>query len=160
MINNSLDSLTDFFREEYVEPFLAELMQRRLYVVVVETRRTRARQEMLQQAGKSKTSWGFHCEGKAIDLAPVDLYSSDKVQQIDWRVSSPQWKEIGDVGKEHGLVWGGDWISFPDLGHFQEPGELKDPEMYSEEQWMERAANVFTVPFTSAPPIQPNYRMS
>lgn len=125
MLNNSLDSLDDYFCKEYVEPFLAELMKERVYVVVIETIRSRERQEMLYAAGKSKVTFGYHCSKQAIDLAPVGRYEDGDVCDIDWSTTNQQWKKMGEIGKEFGLVWGGDWVNFPDYSHFQEPGPLK-----------------------------------
>lgn len=136
MIDNSIENLDSFFREEYVEPFLAELMKERLYVVVIETRRSRERQQMLYKAGKSKATFGYHCNGQAIDLAPVGIYmGAGTVKSINWSITNPTWKKIADVAKDFDLVWGGNWISFPDYCHFQEPGALRreEPTLSAEE---------------------------
>lgn len=46
-----------------------------------------------------------HCKGLAVDI--VDRY---KGYNIDWNL-------IGKLGKESGLLWGGDW-AYPDKPHF------------------------------------------
>ena len=35
----------------------------------------------------------------------------------NWK--SKRWNEIGEIGKKHGLVWGGDWTRLVDKPHFQ-----------------------------------------
>jgi hypothetical protein len=121
LIETSLDSLDDHFREEYVEPFLAELMRVRLYVAVIETSRSKERQKFLFDAGKTKTlTKSRHLTGEAIDLAPVAYYMNGKVGRIDWNIN-PSWHKMGEIGLSMGLEWGGEWSSFPDYVHFQRP---------------------------------------
>ena len=55
---------------------------------------------------------GAHVRGAAYDIVPI----------ID---EKPMWNrldlfsELGRLGKELGLVWGGDWHKFKDLCHFE-----------------------------------------
>jgi peptidoglycan L-alanyl-D-glutamate endopeptidase CwlK len=40
----------------------------------------------------------------------------------DWDGSHPVWARIGELGKEAGLEWAGEWKSFRELAHFQYTG--------------------------------------
>ena len=101
-------------------------------VTVIEGVRSQDRQNELVAQGKSKTKFGKHVEGKAVDIAPYP---------IDWQ-SRDDFHYLGGfvlgVASEMGINirWGGDWSdsslsenarttkdnSFDDLVHF----EIKD----------------------------------
>mgnify|MGYP003146462433 FL=1 len=101
-------------------------------VTVIEGVRSQDRQNELVAQGKSKTKFGKHVEGKAVDIAPYP---------IDWQ-SRDDFHYLGGfvlgVASEMGIDirWGGDWSdsslsenarttkdnSFDDLVHF----EIKD----------------------------------
>jgi len=101
-------------------------------VTVIEGVRSQGRQNELVAQGKSKTKFGKHVEGKAVDIAPYP---------IDWQ-SRDDFHYLGGfvlgVASEMGIDirWGGDWSdsslsenarttkdnSFDDLVHF----EIKD----------------------------------
>jgi len=101
-------------------------------VTVIEGVRSQDRQNELVAQGKSKTKFGKHVEGKAVDIAPYP---------IDWQ-SRDEFHYLGGfvlgVASEMGINirWGGDWSdsslsenarttkdnSFDDLVHF----EIKD----------------------------------
>jgi len=113
---NELGLLEPGFRQR-VEAFLAELMRRRIYVVVIETLRSPERQAYLFATGKTRTpDRSRHLYGLAIDIVPCAEYNG-KVTKVAW--DSPRWREIGELGEQHGLVWGGRWTTFPDLVHFE-----------------------------------------
>lgn len=61
---------------------------------------------------------GAHGLGLAYDVVPV---VNKKAVWDDHSL----WKIIGDVGKELGLVWGGDWTKFIDKPHFELTAGLK-----------------------------------
>jgi peptidoglycan L-alanyl-D-glutamate endopeptidase CwlK len=82
--------------------------------------RTYAEQEALYAQGRTapgvivtNASAGYsnHNFGIAFDVGIFhgDLYLDD----------SPLYGRVGQVGRELGLEWGGDWKSFPDEPHFQ-----------------------------------------
>ena len=54
----------------------------------------------------------FHCHGRAIDFA---FRTSEG--KLSWDDKLP-WRLIGEIGKQCGLEWGGDWKR-PDRPHFQ-----------------------------------------
>lgn len=39
----------------------------------------------------------------------------------NWNPDSPQWRAAVAIGKQLGLVWGGDWHSIKDYDHFELP---------------------------------------
>ena len=53
----------------------------------------------------------YHNYGWAVDVCE---YKNGKP---NWK--SKNWNEIGDIGKRHGLVWGGDWKRLVDKPHLQ-----------------------------------------
>lgn len=58
----------------------------------------------------------FHNYGYAFDVVPV--VDGNAV----WGTSGKDgelWRRVGELGKACGLEWGGDWVSFKDLPHFQ-----------------------------------------
>lgn len=105
-----------------VHPDLVRVVRRALELsevdfVVVEGRRSEARQRELVKAGASQTMDSRHLTGHAVDLAP---YIAGQIRW-DW----PPFYKIADAmkaaAKELGvaLIWGGDWTSFKDGPHFQ-----------------------------------------
>ena len=101
-------------------------------ITVIEGKRSQERQNMLVEQGKSKTKFGKHVQGKAVDIAPYP---------IDWNARD-DFHYLGGfvlgIATQMGLNirWGGDWSdsslsqnqrttkdnSFDDLVHF----EIKD----------------------------------
>lgn len=61
----------------------------------------------------ARPGYSWHNFGLAFDVVPVDNGIEN------W--ASTQWPEIGALGKALGLEWGGDWSSFVDKPHFQNP---------------------------------------
>jgi len=53
----------------------------------------------------------YHNYGWAVDVCE---YKNGKPY---WK--SKHWNRIGEIGKEHGLVWGGDWTRLVDRPHLQ-----------------------------------------
>lgn len=41
--------------------------------------------------------------------------------KLDWDVKNPDWRKAGELGKGVGLEWAGDWKSFKEYPHFQQP---------------------------------------
>ena len=82
-------------------------------VTVIEGLRSQKRQDELVSQGKSKTKFGKHVQGKALDLAPYP---------IDWK-DRERFHYMGGLSRGIGhmlgvkIRWGGDWDS---------DGEIKD----------------------------------
>lgn len=58
----------------------------------------------------------FHNYRCAIDVVPLVN------GKPDWDTSHPVWQTIGQLGKQAGLEWAGDWASFKEMAHFQYTG--------------------------------------
>ena len=122
-------------RLEGVDERLISLLERvckYFDITVIEGKRSQERQNMLVEQGKSKTKFGKHVQGKAVDIAPYP---------IDWNARD-DFHYLGGfvlgIATQMGLNvrWGGDWSdsslsenqrttkdnSFDDLVHF----EIKD----------------------------------
>lgn len=65
---------------------------------------------------RTKNTWTLqskHLEGLAIDLVPV------RNGKLWWSAPEAVWQEMGRIGKECGLTWGGDWKGSKDSPHFE-----------------------------------------
>lgn len=86
-------------------------------VLVVEGKRTLARQKQLVRRGASQTMNSRHLSGHAVDLVAVDG------RRLLW--NRPHYEQISAAMKqaaaelEIDLEWGGDWRSFKDTPHYQ-----------------------------------------
>lgn len=89
----------------------------KLDFIVTEGLRTPERQAQLVKAGASHTMHSNHLVGRAVDLAPV----VDGEVRWDWplfdRLANVMKTAAVSVGVQ--IVWGGDWVSFPDGPHFE-----------------------------------------
>ncbi len=63
------------------------------------------------QAGQS-----FHQWRVALDIVPMVN------GKPDWDGADPIWGRIAVIFKRHGFEWGGDWVHFRELPHFQMTG--------------------------------------
>ena len=119
-MGNSLTELAS-----YMLPLAQELIQRAAVAgiepIVIDTGRTPAEQQVKIEQGVSWTLNSKHepqpPEGKseAIDIAPKSLLATKL-----WSPDSPLWMQLGAIGKEIGLEWGGDWPpNERDPSHFQ-----------------------------------------
>lgn len=74
-------------------------------------------------SGKSKLSWPYSKHNKLPSLA-VDLAPLDETGGLNWS-RKDLFRELGSVMLAEAnrfnvpLVWGGNWLSFPDLPHFE-----------------------------------------
>jgi len=73
---------------------------------------SRGRTKPGMKVTNAKGGYSYHNFGMACDVAPV--VNGD----IPWN-DVALWDEIGRIGKECGLDWGGDFRSFVDRPHFQ-----------------------------------------
>ncbi len=122
-------------RLEGVDSRLIDLLERvckYFDITVIEGKRSQERQDLLVKQGKSKTKFGKHVQGKAVDIAPypIDWNARDDFHMLGGFV-------LG-VANQMGLRvrWGGCWRydslyegqrttktnNFDDLVHF----EIKD----------------------------------
>lgn len=84
---------------------------------VFEGYRSMERQAQLLAGGKGVTNAkpgnSFHNYGLAVDIVFKDAQG-----RPSWS-ESHDWQTLGRLGKEEGLVWGGDWKKPVDRSHFQ-----------------------------------------
>lgn len=128
----------DLQRLNTCHPHLVALVLEASKVVpfmVVEGMRTMDKQREYFAAGKSKTMRSRHLAAPAagvaalvshaVDLAPLVDLDGDGDIELSWHAS--HFRPIADAmkGASHALgypvEWGGDWISFVDMPHFQLP---------------------------------------
>jgi hypothetical protein len=103
----------------------AETMGHKL--LLFETYRSQARQEFLFKQGATQLQTvGCHNYGLAADFA-LDLYG-----QPSWQ---GDFDFIGGLAKKHGLLWGGTWAKFRDLGHVQRVALDDQPKLFNGTWW-------------------------
>jgi peptidoglycan L-alanyl-D-glutamate endopeptidase CwlK len=131
-------SRTSRSRLEGVDPRLVLLLNevvKYFDIIVIEGKRSQERQNQLVKEGRSKTKFGKHVDGLAVDIAPYDPTVKGK---IDWNARD-DFHMLGGfvlgVACKMGINirWGGDWSSsslakevrstkdnnFDDLVHFE-----------------------------------------
>jgi peptidoglycan L-alanyl-D-glutamate endopeptidase CwlK len=75
----------------------------------------------------AKPGESYHNYGLALDVVEIKngiligIVICSVCNSIGYKPDYPlaRWKEIGALGKSFGFEWGGDWITFRDLPHFQ-----------------------------------------
>jgi len=127
MINSrSLDDLIPPARQR-VDSFLYAAKAKGIDLLITSTYRDLESQDALYAQGRTtpgsivtnaKGGQSFHNYRCAIDIVPLVN------GKADWNGSHPVWAEIGEIGKECGLDWAGEWKSFKELAHFQYTGGL------------------------------------
>jgi peptidoglycan L-alanyl-D-glutamate endopeptidase CwlK len=127
MINSrKLDDLLPEVRNK-VEDFLALCKHEGIDLLVTSTYRDMESQNALYAQGRTapgnivtnaKAGDSFHNWRCAVDVVP--LVNGKPV----WDSSDPLWKRVGELGKQAGLEWAGEWHSFKELAHFQYTGGL------------------------------------
>lgn len=137
--------LLDCFRE--MDAALTGRAKPRMVYVL----RTFAEQDKLYQIGRrgiagerkvtnAKGGQSYHNYGLAFDICLIidgKKASWDTTSDFDQDLES-EWMECVRIAKKHGFEWGGDWLKFKDLPHFQmtfgyKVGELKD--LYDKKQF-------------------------
>jgi peptidoglycan L-alanyl-D-glutamate endopeptidase CwlK len=99
---------------------LARCVEHGIPVLIIDTLRTKAEQEDNVRRGVSWTQHSKHLTGDAIDICPYDVYQLTGADKLQWDARHSVWRDLGRIGEELGLVWGGRW-TVKDLGHFEYP---------------------------------------
>lgn len=101
--------------------FLARLVEARIPVVIIGTRRTQAEQDALVAAGYSWVPRSKHQDGLAIDVCPIEQFTLHGSMKLEWDADDPAWQTIGAAAEKLGLRWGGRFgpPARPDLGHVE-----------------------------------------
>lgn len=99
-------------------------------VVVTSTYRDNASQDALYAQGRTKpgpkvtnakAGQSWHNWRAAFDIVPI------RNGKAVWGTTGEDlklWQKLGDIGKECGLEWAGDWKTFREFPHFQYTGGL------------------------------------
>jgi peptidoglycan L-alanyl-D-glutamate endopeptidase CwlK len=93
------------------ESFVDYLRRAGLPLIITSGLRSLAQQKLLLQQRRTTTLQSKHLDGLAFD---VDVYGVGRNAVPAWI-----WDAIGPIGEQYGLVWGGRWKSFRDVGHFE-----------------------------------------
>ena len=130
MINSrSLDELNPIVKSK-VQTFIVMCDMENIDLLVTSTYRDNESQTALYNQGRTtpgnivtnaKAGESYHNYRCAVDIVP--LRNGKPVWNTngsDWEL----WKRIGELGKEAGLEWAGDWVSFKEFAHFQYTGGL------------------------------------
>lgn len=127
--NRRLDCLYPAFREkvEVIQKELDDYCKKHYKghrFKIIEGYRTAAYQKSLWDKGRSKPGAivthadGYkkksnHQYGLAVDFWPFYGFIMSK------SIPEKHWEYLGHLARKHGLVWGGDWKSFPDRPHIE-----------------------------------------
>lgn len=82
-----------------------------LPAVILESRRSLEKQRYYVRTGRSKTLKSYHLQGRAYDIGWLGVRTQD--------VPTEWWDYAGQVGKQIGFRWGGDFRNFTDKPHFE-----------------------------------------
>lgn len=133
-MSKALDDLSTPMRG-LVFQLLARLVERGIFVCIVDTLRTAQEQADNLAKGVSWTQQSKHLPRKlrgfpasspdanksdAIDLCPYEAYLLHGADKLQWDSADPAWQIIGDIGESLGLRWGGRWKQ-KDMGHLELP---------------------------------------
>jgi len=117
MMSRKLDDLSPRFRPLAME-LIARCAEAGIPVFVVDTLRTPEEQALNLAMGVSWTKNSKHLVGLAIDVAPYDQFLLHGPDKLKWSADDPVWSQMGQIGLDLGLRWGGVWKQ-KDLGHFE-----------------------------------------
>jgi peptidoglycan LD-endopeptidase CwlK len=133
-MSRALDDLSRPMRTLTFE-LLARLVERGIFVMIVDTLRTPQEQAANIAKGVSWTSNSKHLprrvrgfastypdqdKSDAIDVCPYETYALHGPDKLQWDADDPAWKVIGEIGESLGLRWGGRWQR-RDMGHLELP---------------------------------------
>jgi peptidoglycan L-alanyl-D-glutamate endopeptidase CwlK len=123
-MSRALNDLDSRFRPKAFE-LIARFAEAGIAVLIVDTLRTKAEQEVNLATGVSSTMNSKHLpqppEGKAlaIDVVPYAVYQLTGPDKLQWNTADPVWAKMGVIGEALGLRWGGRWKKPHDPGHFE-----------------------------------------
>ena len=98
-----------------VENILRGLVARGWHPRVAEGIRTIEQQREKVRKGYSKTMNSKHLKGLAADIIDRRWGWEGPTSNTNHQF----WKDLGELAKKEGLIWGGDWTSLVDVAHVQ-----------------------------------------
>ena len=113
--------------QEMAHAFIAKCHEQGIDLLVTSTYRDNESQDKLFAQGRTQAGAvvtnarggeSFHNYRCAMDVVPIIN------GKPDWNGSHPAWKQVGQIGKDCGFEWAGDWEHFRELAHFQYTGGL------------------------------------
>ena len=116
-MDTALDDLDPRFKPIAME-LLARCVEKRVLVLIVNTRRTAAEQADAVARHVSWVTHSLHQDGLAIDIVPYSIWSLHGETKLNWDSTDPVWLTLGKIGESLGLRWGGRWAQ-RDMGHFE-----------------------------------------
>lgn len=118
-MSRALDDLAPRFKPKAME-LIARIIEHKIPILIVNTRRTQAAQEVAIATGHSWIAHSKHQDGLAIDLAPFEVWNEFGEDKLQWNESDSSWQIMGQIGQSLGLKWGVLVGSKrKDLGHFE-----------------------------------------
>lgn len=93
------------------DSLLAKVSALRWSMRYLQAVRNLQRQQQLNRSGRSQVLLSFHNFNLAAD---VGLYARRRYLR-----RSPRYERMGQMAKDLGIYWGGDFVGFPDPGHIQ-----------------------------------------
>lgn len=123
-MNTSLDSLDPRFKPIAIE-FLARLVEQRIVVLIVNTRRTDAEQADAIARGVSWVKRSKHQDGLAMDVVPYDLALLHGDDKLLWNTNDPVWLRIRDIAERLGLRSGARFTPLNAIGVGKDPGHVE-----------------------------------
>jgi len=114
---------------EAVKELLAELEAKGLYFIVSLGMRTIAEQNALYAIGRSLAGrkvtnacggFSWHNFGRAVDLVLVRDGGVIEWENLDTNADGmADYSQMGQMAKNHGFIWGGDFKGLADFGHIE-----------------------------------------
>jgi hypothetical protein len=135
-MDRALSSLSSDFYPLACE-LIARLIEQRVQIVIVETRRTLAEHQLNLANGTSGTTLSLHLprqmrwppstplrqqdidKSDAMDLCPYEIFNAHGPSKLNWNAHAWEWGVIGREAEALGLRWGGRWRVPFDPGHVE-----------------------------------------
>jgi peptidoglycan L-alanyl-D-glutamate endopeptidase CwlK len=108
-----------------VERFQQLCEENGIDLLITSTFRDAASQAALYAQGRTapgaivtnaKPGQSWHNHRCAIDVVPLVN------GKANWNTKDPVWAKLGELGKQAGLEWAGEWKRFKEMAHFQYTG--------------------------------------
>ena len=131
--SRNLDDLLPAVKER-VQKFLNAAKDAGIDLLVTSTYRDNESQNALYAQGRTasgkivtnaKAGQSFHNYRCAVDIVP--LVNGKPVWDTNYQI----WQTVGKLGKDAGLEWAGDWVTFKEFPHFQYTGGLNLAQLQS-----------------------------